>query len=493
MTLTKLPQMRFEIDWRDTSNGVACKTLASIALLIDETPVWPVTGGEASDFEWFADELLAHLTECWKPLILRQTYPIAVQPERPIFLMAEAAKRWSSLPDIVVESEQQEVVAFEDVHNLGNAFGGVTGLLPLWCLRDQDHMVIDTQETLSEVPMKAAIEAFTNAGNRIAERLNQADKEKWSKLLKAWKRRDRGDGTLLLALTIGRDKNTAATLIEEKVLEPPASFAEAANDNDELRMAARIAGPLPVYQIKTVIEKVRIFEPRPAPKLDETVKAARAFLVSELYDERPYVQGNELAKWLRGYLNIPAFRGIDPFEVLRYRAVDVRAIDLKIPSLDAIAVWGKKHGPGVVLNAGSNRFRGHINIWRNGAARITAAHEICHLLIDSEHALSAVDILGGRMPLRIEQRARAFAAEFMLPEEVAAAVWQEKGSSLERDGVERVIKMLCRKHGVAASTAAWQLEHGVTRVTPFHREKLAQILDQIAPQRWPSNCAFERP
>jgi hypothetical protein len=216
--------MRFEIDWHDTSDGVPCTTLASIALLIDGTPIWSVTDGEVSDFEWFADELLAHITECWKPLVLRQTYPIMVQPERPSFLMAELTKRWSELPDAAVESERQEITAFEDVHNLANAFGGVSGLLPLWRLRDQDRMVIDTQETLCEVPIQVAIDAFTAAGNQIAARLSQADKRKWSRLLQAWERRNNGDSALLLALTIGRDKQTAETLIEDKILEPPSSF-----------------------------------------------------------------------------------------------------------------------------------------------------------------------------------------------------------------------------------------------------------------------------
>src|ERR1700674_5396770 len=115
MTFSTLPQMRFEIAWRDTFDGAACTTLASIALRIDEVPVWPITGEDADDFEWFADELLAHLTECWKPLALRQTYPIPVQPSRPSFLMAEAVKRWTSLPEALVESEKRDVMAFEDV------------------------------------------------------------------------------------------------------------------------------------------------------------------------------------------------------------------------------------------------------------------------------------------------------------------------------------------------------------------------------------------
>jgi len=480
MSFAKSPQMRFEIDWRDRHDGVACDTLASIALLVDDTAVWPVTGGEAGDFEWFADELLAHLTECWKPLILRQTYPIPVQPERPSFLAAELSKRWSEWPDAAIETERQEMAAFEDVHNLANAFGGISGLLPLWCLRDRDRMIIDTQETLSEVPIQIAIDALTVAGDRIAERLAQANKQKWSKLLEAWQHRDKGDDTLLLALTIGRDKKTAKALIEDKILEAPSSFADAANDEDQERLAARMAGPLPVYQIKTVIEKVRIFPSLDAPLLDETVKAAHVFLESELNSERPYVQGNEMAKWLRRFLNLSANRKIDPFSVFKYLGIDFRAIEFGIPSLDGIAVWGKQHGPGVVLNAGSNRLIGTNSIWQNGAARITAAHELCHLLLDAEHPLSAIDILGGRMPLRIEQRARAFAAEFLLPSKVAAAVWERQGSPLELDGVKKVIKSLRRTHGVTSSVAAWQLEHGIT--SP-HREILAQILDQVVPQR----------
>src|SRR5580704_8693569 len=115
----------FRLDWRDTSDGVECKTIAAITLLIDGTPVWPLTGEDTDDFEWFADELLAHLAEWWKPLVLRQTYPIPVEPERPSFLLAEAQKRWSILPDATVEIEEREVEAFEDSHNLANAFGGI--------------------------------------------------------------------------------------------------------------------------------------------------------------------------------------------------------------------------------------------------------------------------------------------------------------------------------------------------------------------------------
>jgi hypothetical protein len=252
-----------------------------------------------------------------------------------------------------------------------------------------------------------------------------------------------------------------------------------------------MAGPIPVNQIKTVIEKLRECDALLAPILKETSAAARALLVSEsLVSARSYVQGNELAKWLRGHLSISSNRKVDPYQVLWRLGVDVRVLEFYIPSLDAIAVWGSKFGPAVLLNKGSNRWRSKFAyiwqtskfayIWQNGAFRVTEAHELCHLLVDTEHTLSAVDILNGRMPLHIEQRAKAFAAEFLLPSDVAAAAWQKAMSPLEPSGVQAVIELLCNRHGVTASVAAWQLEHGVT---PFHQDTLALILDQVVPHR----------
>jgi IrrE N-terminal-like domain len=474
--------MLFKIDWRDTVDGVECKTLASISVIVDGSPIWPIRGEASDEFEWFADELLAHLTECWKPLILRQNFPIPVQPERPSSLLTEAAKRWSGLADAAVEAEQRDVAAFEDVHNLANALGGITGLLPLWFFRDQDKMIVDTQEVLLRIPIHDAITALVLAGDTIAARLKWADEKKWTRLLDAWRRRDQGDTTLMLALSIGRDQGSAATLVAEKILEAPRSFDEAANDNDELRIAARMAGPIPLTQIKSVLGKVRACRLRDAPKLREAVATAMQFIeTNELTDARPYVQGSALAIWLRRYLKLSPNRIIDPISVLEKQFnVDVRALDFGIQSLDAIAVWGPKHGPGVLLNQTSKRIPKSAIIWRSGALRATAAHELCHLLFDSGHTLSAVDILGGRMPAIIEQRAKAFAAEFLLPSKEAGEVWRSEGYPLDADNLRRIIKSLCFRFKVTKSVAAWQLQHGASEV---NWEALDRVLDQLVPQR----------
>lgn len=482
MNPTDARQVFFRIDWRDNLNGVECKTLAAITLIVDGMPAWPVTGEDSDEFEWYADELLSHLTECWKPLILRQTYPIPVQPQRPSFLIAEATERWASLPEDTVESEQAEVSAFEDVHNFANAFGGISGLLPLWFLRDRDQVIIDTQERQWQVPFAIAIKGLVAAGDEISKRLATAEIHKWQRLIDAWANRDKADGVVLLALTIGRDRTTAKTLIDEKIIDAPLSLADAASDADELRIAARMAGPLPINQIKKVIDTVRSCGHFNAPELIASSAAAIDFVNSEsVQNVRPHVQGEELAKWFRGYLNISPSRSLDPFSVLKAQGVDVRVLDFGFSALFAVAVWGPKYGPAVLLHGEQAKITSLFrSIWQNGAIRVNAAHELCHLLVDSQHGFSAVEVLGGRMPPRIEQRAKAFAAEFLLPSREANEIWRTEGSLVEIESVRQIIRKLCSTYKVTEAVASWQLEHGVG---PYHRESLSQVLYQIVPHR----------
>jgi IrrE N-terminal-like domain len=316
-------------------------------------------------------------------------------------------------------------------------------------------------------------------------RLGQTNDQKWSRLLQAWNRRDQGDLINILALSIGRDLNTAAALVTDKLLERPQSFVDAANDNNVLRIAARMAGPLPLSQTKSILEKVRSCRARNTPKLEEISEGAWRFLHEHnLQDVRPHVQGNELAIWLRRTLDLSANRRVDPIYVLERKLnVDVRVLDFAIPTLEAIAVWGPQYGPAVLLNKTSSRlgnFSRISNIWKNGVLRVTAAHELCHLIIDSNHPLSAVDVLGGRMPLRVEQRARAFAAEFLLPSEEAGEVWRSAGYPLDLETLQGVIRTLCRKHNVTESVAAWQLQHGAPQ---SNWEDLDRVLNQLVPHR----------
>jgi hypothetical protein len=72
--------------------------------------------------------------------------------------------------------------------------------------------------------------------------------------------------------------------VSEKILEAPKSFEDAANDLDELRIAARMAGPLPLNQITTILQKLRECSLGFAPKLKEMSAEALEFVGSgDLY------------------------------------------------------------------------------------------------------------------------------------------------------------------------------------------------------------------
>jgi hypothetical protein len=496
-----------KINWLERIAGVRCSTLAAMSVVVDDRPVWPVPGEAVGALEWYADELLSHLAECWKPLVLRQTYPIPVAPGRPSLLRAEAEKRWAESPSDLVAREEERIAAFEDVHNLVNAFGGVYGLPALWILREGHRMVVDVGVGgCWIVPFDAARDAMVRAGDRIAARLQESDHQKWSRLISAWRGRDQGDQAQILAFSTGLDRSVAEELIRDQFLAPPADATDAANDDDELRIAARLAGALPVAQIRAVLEEVRNCHLGAREALDTVVNDASRYIDDEnLAFDRAYEQGIRMAAWLRRYIETEPNERVEPFDVLERFGVEVRIVGIVPNTLDAISVWGRRYGPSVVLNRSSRRLiedenglnenppehgdaklrHGDAKLRQAGAARATAAHELCHLLLDWDHSQTAVDVLGNRIPSWIEQRARAFAAAFLLPSVAATDTWRELGSPLDRAGLESLLRAkLCPQFGVTMALAAWKLEHGLENVLePASLSAVVGILNDIAPWR----------
>jgi Zn-dependent peptidase ImmA (M78 family) len=110
---------------------------------------------------------------------------------------------------------------------------------------------------------------------------------------------------------------------------------------------------------------------------------------------------------------------------------------------------------------------------------VTLAHEFCHLLVDRGHALSAVDVLGGRMPNAVEARAKAFAGELLLPRRVAGDIWVSAGRPRGQDELSALLKRLTDRYRVTRSVATWKLEHGARD----YDVDLGYMLDLIVPNR----------
>jgi hypothetical protein len=191
-------------------------------------------------------------------------------------------------------------------------------------------------------------------------------------------------------------------------------------------------------------------------------------------------QGETVARELRRYLELAPRDPIDIFAFADSIGIETRWADVEPQSFDGLAIAGGHYGPGAFINAASQRLgkeRG--DIIRNGGARATLAHELCHLLLDGEHPLSAVEVLRSRMPAAVEARARAFAGEFLLPTSAASHSWQLAGLPFDAARLQAVLQELADSFGVTFSVAAWKVEHGAGQ----DRHRLRAALDTIAPYR----------
>ena len=471
--------LKFLLNWSPPEGNAVRVTTARLAVRIGQRTVWPVDGADDVSLEIQADDLLSYLTEFWKPLILRQTYPISTQPERPSLLRAEAEKRWGTEPEETAEREDVLVTAFEEAHDVSRCFAGMFTLPPLWLVRQGDRMLVETSSALRSVTFSKAQTGLEEAGNEIATHLQATGNKRWQDLLRAWQTRDQGTPAILLAWATSLDRDVAEAFERDGVLSAPKDVAEAANDNDELRIAARMASALPQEQIRQIITLVGSFEKCAAQPLDDLGAQVRATITKSFAARRPFEQAEAAANFVRSHLNLTTEDWIDVFDVVKTLGVSLHSQHVEPSTLFALAVWGPRHGPAVLLNELAMQHPPQIQLRENWVARVNLAHELCHLLLDHEHTLTAIEVLQSRMPLDIERRAKAFAGEFLLPASRAADLWEKAKSPRSLIELDEFVGKLCRDYGVTKNVAAWKLEHGL------HKKDvdLRVLLDAVAPNR----------
>jgi len=474
-----MESLKFVVSWSPSDAKARHITTAHLSVRIGQRTIWPVDGADDVNLEIQVDDLLSYLTEFWKPLILRQTYPIASQPNRPSLLRSEAEKHWASAPEQTTERDEALVTAFEEAHDVSRCFAGFFDLPPLWLMRQGDRMLVETKSTLRNITFDEARTALCAVGDDIASHLKAAHVERWSDLLTAWQARDEGDPAILLAWAASLERSVAQSFVSDGVLTPPRSVMEAANDDDELRIAARMASALPQEQIRQIIALVQGFEKRASQPLDELGAAVRTYIAKSFSDRRPFEQGEAAANFVRAQLNLRNKDEVDVFGAVEDLGVSVHPKSVEPATLFALAVWGPRHGPAVLLNELAQQYRPSVEFRNNWYARVNLAHEFCHLVLDQEHMLTAVEVLRSRMPIEFESRANAFAGEFLLPSNVAAELWQEAKSPRSLVELDQFVSKLCRDFGVTKNVAAWKLEHGLNKKDI----DLRVLLDAVAPNR----------
>jgi Zn-dependent peptidase ImmA (M78 family) len=214
-------------------------------------------------------------------------------------------------------------------------------------------------------------------------------------------------------------------------------------------------GSLPAQELSELFATMRA-QPQVWMRPIDSAAESVAAVLAEADDKPAFEQGRSVARRLREHLSVGDSARAEPADVLAQWHIPVVDVRLSSPQLDAISVWGPRHGPAVIVNRNGRHSRA------NGR-RATLAHEIGHLVMDRGAALPVAEVLGGRISSRVEMRARAFAAEFLLPESVAGqAVMQ---ASTVKD-LQRIVGELSSRYGASVEIVAWQAANAHDRRLP---------------------------
>ncbi len=450
--------LRIAIEWRSDyeSNGPVGRTWGDLELWVEDTLVWGSIGvaKKPTGITWSWIDLLEFLANAWPYLANEEQHPIEFAnhwDEPPCLgqLWGYAQVRWSHVADEVADREDEALRNFFAVHDFAEALRGAQP--PQFLLmRQGELMIASTAKQQWELSYTATMSTLVDLGDSIAERIDTLTDARSTRARERWTLRDSTSFVKQLQIATGRSADELAKIWPTDISAPGAN-----DDRYELRAAARmIARSISDDQLKKVLEFIyRLPKGRPA-KLDP-LRAEATVALSEINSSDPALQGYILAALLRK--NISRQQGkIDPDDILKNWGVEIHKVNYDDLPLDAIAVWALDRTPTVLLNQKGPRAR------HPSGSRSTLAHEICHILVDTDGALPVVEVLGGAIPHAIEQRANAFAAELLLPQNIVS---KEINTSLkftylpqERElEVNNVMGRLSAAYGVSHETIAWQI------------------------------------
>lgn len=404
--------------------------------------------GDDTGLEWSWLDLLEFLARWWPWLALEETYPVPVHPLFPDRLRRDAEQRWENLPDETVEEEEDAVYRFLARHDLAMALKGC--FVPSMLMLRQGRLcqlaapALDLQVTR---PLDETLNTLEAVGEAIAEGIQATDIPRTARALSLWRRRGERLGERAVELLSGVPAETRERLQGYSRADEFWGIDPAHPEEDtELLAAARMStGVVQAEHQRALLERLRALPRTDTPKLDSLSERIR-----QAFREigRPHAQGHWAASWLRRTLGLNARDPVDPETLLRDWGVILEDDELPDCPVEAITAWGRQCGPAVLINTapGGRRASPH-------RRRSSLAHEICHLLLDREGALPAGEVLGGHPPEYPEKRARAFAAELLLPRDTAADRIRRAPS------VEVAVESMERDFQVSRELIAWQIHN----------------------------------
>jgi Zn-dependent peptidase ImmA (M78 family) len=446
-----------EIRWEQRPSELAADwTAGRLLLSVEGQPYW--SGDDGTGVEWTWIEVLEFLAINWAALTLEESCPGTINPDDLGIVEDVVARRQNDDDPSFVERLEEEVYEFLERHDLALSVQGMT-LPPLRILRQGRQALMATGGKTTIAPWAAVETCLAALGDAIARHLHGCPDPRAVHALARWAARSQAPSRKnLVRLATGLPADL------RDVVEP---FA----DQADLVAAARLAGPgLQADKLKLLLQAAQASAGRESADLERLSQVALA-AISEPF---PYRQGYEAALAVRSLLPGGSTSSLLDVELaLAALGVSVRDINLETTELDAIALLREPHGPTVLVNTSGEHAQGQ------RGRRATLAHELCHLLLDRDGALPLAEVAGARAPKRVEQRARAFAAELLLPQSIAGS-----GAELMRDSVDtrawRVhIERLATGYEVSVAVAAWQVKNALNKSQEL-RPEVGRLLHALA-------------
>jgi hypothetical protein len=390
-----------------------------------------------------------------------------VSVDSPSELRRVAEDRWQHLPEDVMLDEEQEVYAFEETHDLARGLQGC--FLPsVWMVREGGVFTLESERSgLDRLPAANVMDALERLGDHIAERIAALVDERSRIASDQWQARERTDRWKLAQIATGLPEGQLRSFVGGTPLDSALDLvpSQPFEITEMIGILAATRGALPAERLREIVARVRNCSRRGTQRLD-ALAAEVDRMNGEWASLRPYQQGHRLANWLRSQSDVVAASGrVDPEALLSQWNVTTEDANFGDPSFDAVACWGPRYGPIILVN----QHEKHIEV--SGARRATLAHEICHLLVDRQGALPLAEVLRGNVPRFAEQRANAFAAEFLLPR-LDTQSFVEQHSDLNV-----AVRELTKRFGVSDELCAWQVyQSGV----PLNDVQIRQLRDMVS-------------
>lgn len=414
-------------------------------LSVQGVAVW--NGEDNGPVQWTWIDLLEWLGCNWPWILLEQHYPVPVAPLHIGQLLQASENRWEDMSEDRVEEEEMEVHRFLGRHDLASGLKGI--FLPTVLLLRQGNafeVVVPDQRMSRTIPFETVLRDLEEIGEGIAARAGGKQNGRNQKAVALWNQRRSQLQQKAIQVHSGLSDDIR-NIVEQQgdanfwELDASQPFQES-----EVLAAARMTRRIltPEHQ-RTLLLLIKEQQKKSTPGLDQISEK----LLSEFKEiGKPHDQGHWAAQWLRRELNCGAAGRLEPEKLLGEWGVPIRERELADSPIHAVACWGPRHGPAIILNTHEASTASHPN-----GRRTTLAHEICHLLIDRSEALPVAEVLNGATPERLEKRARAFAAELLLPRSIAAK------NVREASDVQTAIEQLSKDYAVSRELVCWQIHN----------------------------------